>query len=223
MRQKQTIETQMSDSIKSHSALGQGHYFQPLKRHIGARIEPILRKKSGFDVALLENWPQIVGDEMAQICTAFKINWPRHKVGETKNTLEHFPKRGNRFLDKKCGKNKELEQMSDSIKSHSALATLSIACEGLVALKIQHQADEIIEKINLFFGFQAIGKIKIIQKSLSHRPDMPPAYRALSRQERAWLEEQVCVFEDDILRASMVRFGENILATIDPRLKKSII
>jgi len=24
--------------------------------------------------------------------------------------LEHFPKSGNRFLDKKCGKNKELEQ-----------------------------------------------------------------------------------------------------------------
>jgi len=36
--------------------------------------------------------------------------------------LEHFPKSGNRFLDKKCGKNKELEQMSDSIKSHSALS-----------------------------------------------------------------------------------------------------
>jgi len=36
--------------------------------------------------------------------------------------LEHFPKSGNRFLDKKLrSKNKELEQISDSIKSHSAL------------------------------------------------------------------------------------------------------
>jgi len=35
--------------------------------------------------------------------------------------LEHFPKSVKRFLDKKCGKNKELEQISDSIESHSAL------------------------------------------------------------------------------------------------------
>jgi len=36
--------------------------------------------------------------------------------------LEHFPKSVKRFLDKKCDKNKELEQISDSIESRSALA-----------------------------------------------------------------------------------------------------
>jgi len=35
--------------------------------------------------------------------------------------LEHFPKSGNRFLNKKCRKNKTIEHISDSIKSHSAL------------------------------------------------------------------------------------------------------
>jgi len=39
-------------------------------------------------------------------------------------SLGHFPKSGNRFLDKKCGKNKKLEQISGSIKSHSALYAL---------------------------------------------------------------------------------------------------
>jgi len=37
--------------------------------------------------------------------------------------LEHFPKSGNRFLDKKCGGKQTIEtQISDSIESHSALA-----------------------------------------------------------------------------------------------------
>jgi len=40
--------------------------------------------------------------------------------------LEHFPKSVKRFLDKKCGKNKELEQISDSIKSRSALSRRSL-------------------------------------------------------------------------------------------------
>jgi len=39
-----------------------------------------------------------------------------------KNVPENFPKSGNRFLDKKCGKKQKIEtQISDSIESHSAL------------------------------------------------------------------------------------------------------
>jgi len=37
-------------------------------------------------------------------------------------SLEHFPKSVKRFLDKKCGKNKGLEQERDSKIAHSALA-----------------------------------------------------------------------------------------------------
>jgi len=36
-------------------------------------------------------------------------------------TLEQFPKSVQRFSDKNCGENKQLEQISDSIESHSAL------------------------------------------------------------------------------------------------------
>jgi len=46
--------------------------------------------------------------------------------------LEHFPKSGNRFLDKKCGKNKELEQISDSIKSHSVIASRTAISRGAI-------------------------------------------------------------------------------------------
>jgi len=41
------------------------------------------------------------------------------------STLEQFPKRVKRFSDKNCGANKQLEQISDSMESHSALTNLS--------------------------------------------------------------------------------------------------
>jgi len=152
--------------------------FQPLSTYIKPRLEPIMHKKSGFDMALLDSWPQIVGEELAQICTPFKLSRARRPAAE---------------------------------KAPSA--TLSIACEGLASLKIQHQLDDILEKINLFFGCQAIGKIKIVQKSLSHFPDTAAPRRILSKEERAWLKAQTCSLEDDVLRAAMIRLGENIMAT----------
>jgi len=41
--------------------------------------------------------------------------------GRPHPTLEQFPKSVKRFSDKNCGKNKQLEQTSDSMESHSAL------------------------------------------------------------------------------------------------------
>jgi len=37
-------------------------------------------------------------------------------------TLEHFPKSGNRFLDKKCGKNNKLEHLVENRTKPNALA-----------------------------------------------------------------------------------------------------
>jgi len=47
-----------------------------------------------------------------QICTT---------IAEIRAQLEQFPKSVKRFSDKNCGENKQLEQISDSIESHSAL------------------------------------------------------------------------------------------------------
>ena len=43
-------------------------------------------------------------------------------------------------------------------------ATLIIACEGFAALHVQHETGEIIGRINSFLGFNAVGRIKIVQK-----------------------------------------------------------
>jgi len=161
--------------------------FQPLSAHISPRLTPILRKKGGFDADLLQNWPEIVGKYLSKICLPVKMKISR--------------------ASSQSGNGKMMGGKS---------ATLFIACEGLACLKVQHQADEILRKINAFFGERhfPIEHIKIVQKSLYNPMESVVPLRALRPGEIKWLEEQTSLIEDSQLRNSLSRFGENILARL---------
>ena len=49
-------------------------------------------------------------------------------------------------------------------------ATLVLRVEGPMALEIQHTSDVIIERVNRFFGWNAVGRIALRQAPLSRRP-----------------------------------------------------
>lgn len=91
-------------------------------------------------------------------------------------------------------------------------AVLFIACEGMAALHLQHETGEIIGRVNAFLGFNAIGRIRIVQKPLTNGKTRPkPAVRQLSGDERKKLSGTVGWIEDDGLRASLERLGATIL------------
>jgi len=107
--------------------------------------------------------------------------------------LEHFPKSGNRFLDKKCGKNKELEQRSDSIKSHSALILSGDGCTKLVSLGMHHDlVDMDIQPLSREAELDAIAAIAaacpVAQTSPSplylRSPDAKPMQRNITTNQR---------------------------------------
>ena len=54
-------------------------------------------------------------------------------------------------------------------------ATLVLRVEGPVALEIQHLSGVIIEKVNRFFGWRAVGRIQIRQAPLLRRGEEGPA------------------------------------------------
>ena len=54
-------------------------------------------------------------------------------------------------------------------------ATLVLRVEGPVALEIQHLSGVIIEKVNRFFGWRAVGRIQIRQAPLRRRAKGPHA------------------------------------------------
>ena len=96
-------------------------------------------------------------------------------------------------------------------------AVLVIACEGMAALHLQHEAVEIINRVNAFLGFTAIGRIRIVQKPvLSEKARPKPSPRPLNDAEKAKLSRTVGKIEDDGLRASLERLGATILGRKRP-------
>jgi hypothetical protein len=93
-------------------------------------------------------------------------------------------------------------------------ATLIVACEGAMALRLQHQTAEIISRANAFLGFAAIGRIKIVQKKVVHATQSEkPSLRALTDGERAHVASSVEPIANDALRASLERLGRSVLAS----------
>ena len=88
-------------------------------------------------------------------------------------------------------------------------ATLILRVEGPAALEIQHLSAVILERVNRFFGWQAIGRIALRQAPLRRReqptPPPPPDPQAAAR-----IAESLPAIEDDDLRQALARLGASI-------------
>ena len=57
-------------------------------------------------------------------------------------------------------------------------ATLVLRVEGPMALEIQHSSDVILQRVNRFFGWSAVGRLALRQAPLSRRNRPKPSPRA---------------------------------------------
>jgi hypothetical protein len=78
-----------------------------------------------------------------------------------------------------------------------------------MALEIQHSADVILERVNRFFGWSAVGKLAFRQAPLSRprRPvrPAPPDPKAVAREA-----ESLGDIEDEELKTALARLGAAI-------------
>ena len=88
-------------------------------------------------------------------------------------------------------------------------ATLILRVEGPMALEIQHSSDVILERVNRFFGWHAVGRLTIRQAPLTRRnvpkPSRVPDAKAVAREA-----ESLAAVEDEDLRAALARLGASI-------------
>jgi hypothetical protein len=88
---------------------------------------------------------------------------------------------------------------------------LSIACEGAAALDLQYTTTELIKRINGFFGYSAIHRIRIEQRPVDQfRPVQKKARQSLPESLRKGIERQVELIEDEGLRQALERLGESV-------------
>jgi hypothetical protein len=88
-------------------------------------------------------------------------------------------------------------------------ATLVLRVEGPMALEIQHASDVILQRINRFFGWSAVGRLALRQGPLSRR-ERPRPLQAPDPSEVEQVAQTLSSVEDDALRAALARLGASI-------------
>ena len=83
---------------------------------------------------------------------------------------------------------------------------------GAFATEIQHRAPILIERINTYFGYRAVARIKITQGPLPKRAPPPKSWlRPLDEGEQASLDAEVATVEDGDLRDALARLGRAVI------------
>lgn len=136
---------------------------------------------------IITQWATIVGADLAQVTSPERLKWPR------KTSMSANP---------------------DTQNAHES-ASLHIRVEGPIAIEVQHLAPQIIERINQFFGYPAIGAIRIIQAPIADRRTMrntdPERDRASERVETGSNPDSpISGIVDPDLAAALARLGNRV-------------
>jgi hypothetical protein len=94
--------------------------------------------------------------------------------------------------------------------------SLEVRVDGPAATLVQHQAGEILARVNLFLGENAVDRLRIVQGPLRNALRQPPAVRTRPKgpldaaQERT-LAEGLADLPEGPLKAALTRLGREVL------------
>jgi hypothetical protein len=84
-------------------------------------------------------------------------------------------------------------------------ATLVLRVEGPAAIEIQHQSNVVLERVNRYFGWQAVGRLALRQAPLKRRETASPP--AADPEAAAQVAATLGDIGDDSLRMALARLG----------------
>jgi len=92
-------------------------------------------------------------------------------------------------------------------------ATLVVQCDGATALLLTHDMPQVVERINGFFGWAAVSRLRILQRPLTpRRVTAPPPLRPLTESEEADLAARIAGVSDTRLAAALDKLGRAVVA-----------
>ena len=90
---------------------------------------------------------------------------------------------------------------------------LFLRVEGPRAIFVQHELPQIVERINAFFGYAAVGQVRIVQAPVTARASPGRTEARLAPAEEATLAARLDAVDDDRLRAALDRLGRGVLGS----------
>ncbi|MCM2451106.1 DUF721 domain-containing protein [Agrobacterium vitis] len=164
-------------------------------------IDPVIARRAGISTALLSSWDEIAGADFADCTRPEKIVWPRRDYAGQDSGQKSSPK------------SSAPAGQSGGYKA----GVLTIACEGARALFLNHAQGELIARINGFFGYPAIGQIRIVQKPVSNTATHRRGPGQLDAVQAKKLSEMTEGIESDKLKKAVERLGRAVLSQKKPK------
>ena len=79
---------------------------------------------------------------------------------------------------------------------------------GAFAILFEHQKQKVIERVNFFFGYPAVGRIKITQGKVTLKlPEQITPKKMITKEQLDALEKKVAPIEDETLREMVYKLG----------------
>lgn len=156
---------------------------------VGARLGRITReafKRYGFSEGhILHRWPEIVGTDLAGVTA---------------------PER----LVRSRAQNKTVTGGSSG---NGTGGTLVVRVDGPVAVEIKHLEPQIVERINGYYGYPAVRRLKLVQGPLPPAPARRlKSFRPLKPEEEASLADELSPISEPELQGALARLGRRVIA-----------
>lgn len=92
--------------------------------------------------------------------------------------------------------------------------TLTVRVDGPMALEFTHQEPQILERINSYYGYRAVTRLKLVQAPLPQpRLRRKRSFRALTAKEEEALRLETGALESPELQASLEALGRRVLGS----------
>jgi hypothetical protein len=108
---------------------------------VARMLDPIARARGFATTALLTEWPSVVGAELASFTGPDKVIWPRRND------------------------DRETKEPNSAWRTDGAVLVLKV--DGPRAIEVQHQAEQILERVNRYFGYRAVAQLRFLQAPLN--------------------------------------------------------
>lgn len=167
-------------------------------RAIASLVPRITQKsfeKHGFAAAsLIMDWSQIVGHALARDTRPLKLKWPRG--------VQTFAE-------------------AEEVESGRPGATLTVQVDPAVALDVQYRSEQLIDRINAYFGYRAVASLRLVQEPIEPLPNTRPPEAAVAgaadpvRTAAAAAGDagtEKAATDEDPLASALARLGAHIQA-----------
>lgn len=134
------------------------------------------------------------------------------KAGMTAALIQSWPEIAGVRLQEGCRPEKLIWPARRADGTTAEPATLVVACEGAFVLRLQHETHEVLARVNAFFGYPAVTKLRIVQKPILRlRANRKLPRVPLNGAQRRGIAEATARIESPRLRSALERYGEAVL------------